>query len=315
MTEPLVREPVYLQLNQALRSLVNSAKFPIGCRFLTERQVSEQFRVSRATANKALSNLVSEGLLEFQKGVGTFVRGRVMDYNLRALVSFTDEAIAAGKRPATRVLDFEKMSAGQAPADAMALLKLGLGDLLFYVERLRLADELPVILEKRYIVAAHCPDLSETDSSGSIYAVWTRKYSLAIAGAEQTIRSVNLHGTDARLLELREGAAGILVTSVGYLQGERPLWYERTVYRGDAYEFRNRLAGIQSAEHAGGRFLAGAVSEVARKNRPGPEGTPAEAGETACPTSANTRLPNGGGVPTGPGFACVPDFFSRPEVK
>lgn len=251
----LVREPVYQQLNQALRAHLSSSEFPIGARFLTERQISERFGVSRATANKALSNLVSEGLLEFHKGVGTFVRGRKMDYNLRALVSFTDEALAAGKRPATRVLAFERMSCGQAPESVPKALHAGLDDMLFYMERLRLADELPVILEKRYVLAAHCPELNETEASGSLYSVWSRKYGLHLAGVDQTIRAVSVHGADARLLEVREGAAGMLVTSVGYLAVDVPLWFERTLYRGDAYEFRNRLGSVQTATHAAGRFL------------------------------------------------------------
>lgn len=251
----LVREPVYQQLNQALRSLLGSDPFPIGARFLTERQISDRFGVSRATANKALSNLVSEGLLEFHKGVGTFVRGRKLDYNLRALVSFTEEAIAAGKRPATRVLRFERMSCGQAPESIPQALKLGLDDMLFYMERLRVADEVPVILEKRYVVAAHCPEFNETDASGSLYGAWVHKYRLNPVGADQTVRAVSLHGADARLLEVRDGAAGMLVSSVGYLAGDAPLWFEHTLYRGDAYEFRNRLGGLQSAAFAGGRFL------------------------------------------------------------
>jgi hypothetical protein len=52
-----------------------------------------------------------------------------------------------------------------------------------------------------------------------------------------------------------------MVRCIGYLAGERPLWFERTLYRGDAYEFRNRLTGIQSGEHACGRFLATALRE------------------------------------------------------
>ena len=257
----LVREPVYQQLNQALRGLLSSGDFPIGVRFLTERQVSDRYQISRATANKVLSNLVSEGLLEFRKGVGTFVRGQGMDLNLRALVSFTEEAIAAGKRPATRVLVFEQMSGGQAPEAVVAKLDIGLGDLLFNIERLRMADETPVILEQRYVVARFCPELTETDASGSLYSVWARKCELALEGADQTIRAVSLHGHEARLLEVREGSAGLLVSSVGYLVGGAPLWWERTLYRGDAYEFHNRLGGVQSGEYAGGRFLAEGLRE------------------------------------------------------
>jgi hypothetical protein len=47
----------------------------------------------------------------------------------------------------------------------------------------------------------------------------------------------------------------MLVRSVGYLSERRPLWSERTLYRGDAYEFHNRLGGIQSAAYSTGKFL------------------------------------------------------------
>ena len=60
MTSPLIRDPVYLQLNRLLRERLRPDRVRVGDRFLTERQVSEQFGVSRATANKALANLVAE---------------------------------------------------------------------------------------------------------------------------------------------------------------------------------------------------------------------------------------------------------------
>src|SRR5215813_8676358 len=124
MASLLVKEPIYQQLNSHLRLLIGSGECPIGTKFLTERQICERYGVSRATANKALSNLVSEGLLEFRKGVGTFVRGRALDYNLRALVSFTDKANAAGKRPSTEVLQFETVAAADVLDDVPTLLKV-----------------------------------------------------------------------------------------------------------------------------------------------------------------------------------------------
>lgn len=68
--------PVYQQLNIALRNLLNDDHYAPGDKFLTERTICEQYGVSRSTANKALSSLVSEKLLEFKKGVGTFVAGK-----------------------------------------------------------------------------------------------------------------------------------------------------------------------------------------------------------------------------------------------
>lgn len=253
--DELTREPIYQQLNQLLRSLVRSVEFPVDSQFLTERQVSERFQVSRATANKALSNLVAEGLLTFRKGVGTFVTAQSLDYNLRTLVSFTEEALAAGKKPETRVLVFERVAAHTIPEETAKALQVSGKDPLWYMERLRLADGLPVILEHRHIVEAHCPRLKKRDVQGSLYGIWKDMYNLDVEGAEQTIRAVNLNRAEARALSARQNTAGLLITSLGFLTGHNPLWFERTLYRGDAYEFHNRLIGIQGAGEPIGRFL------------------------------------------------------------
>jgi GntR family transcriptional regulator len=255
MASVLVKEPIYHQLNGHLRRLIASGQCPVGSKFLTERQICEEFGVSRVTANKALSNLVSEGLLEFRKGVGTFVRAHTMDYDLRSLVSFTDEAIMAGKHPSTELLHFETVYARDVLDEVPEVLRVGPESLLYYVERLRLVDRSPVILERRYIVAEYCPGLTKADLSGSLYAIWTERYRLAIEGADERIRGVNLRGAEARALGVRNGAAGLLVSSVGYLGGQKPLWYERTLYRGDSYEFHNLLGGIDKAARSQGRFL------------------------------------------------------------
>jgi GntR family transcriptional regulator len=255
MLSILVKEPIYHQLTNHLRQLIASPEYPVSGKFLTERQICERFGVSRATANKVLSGLVSEGLLDFRKGVGTFVRIRTLDYNLQVLVSFTEEAQAAGKRPTTEVLRFETVKSQDVLDEVPELLQAAPDSLLYYLERLRLADGLPVIYERRHVVAEHCPGLTEADLTGSLYALWTGRYGLIIEGAEERVQAVNLRGAEALALKVRNGAAGLRVTSVGYVTGRRPLWFESTLYRGDAYEFRNRLGGLQPASHARGMFL------------------------------------------------------------
>jgi GntR family transcriptional regulator len=248
----LVREPIYQQLNQALRERIRSGEFGVGDQFLTERQIGDQFNVSRATANKALSNLVSEGVLEFRKGVGTFLRGGILDYDLRSLVSFTEKARAAGMVPATRVLCLEVLPAKGAEFEITDKLRVNPDEVVYYIVRLRLADGQPVILENRYVVRRFCPDLSERELAGSLYALWTDKYKLDIVGADQTIRALSIDASDAEFLDVKDGTAGFLVLSTGYLSGGVPLWWERTMFRGDAYEFHNRLGPVQTARPAAG---------------------------------------------------------------
>ena len=257
-TAPLIRDPIYFQVNTLLRDMIRRGEFSPGDQFLTERQVSEKFGISRATANKALSNLVSEGVLEFRKGVGTFLRGEPLDYDLRALVSFTEKAKAAGRTPTTRILDFEKLAAEDIGHVARAALRLAAGESAFYMERLRLADDTPVILERRFLTARFCPDLTANDVSGSLYQLLTVKLGLSLAGAEETLHAVNLTGEDARLLQTKTGAAAIQVTATGLREGGEPLWYERTVYRGDAYEIRMQLGPMAHSRTAIGVLRNGA---------------------------------------------------------
>jgi len=286
MAPPLVKDPVYLQLHRALRDLIRGDQAAVGGRFLTEREIASRFGVSRATANKALSSLVAEGLLEFKKGVGTFVRFRPLDYDLQVLVSFTGKALAAGKQPSTRVLQFESFRAAAAPRQIVQMLGLAPADEVLYMERLRLADQAAVILERRYVPAHFCPGLAAADLEESLYDLWTERYGLAIMGADQTIRAVTIRGGDAELLGVRNGAAGLLVISTGYLCGKRPLWTEKTLYRGDAYEFRNRLGPIQTPRPAAGVLLdipsAAAIAD--RENSTTINDPPSFRGEEPCTT-------------------------------
>ncbi|MBN8524881.1 MAG: GntR family transcriptional regulator, partial [Planctomycetes bacterium] len=181
MSDTLVRAPVYQQLNEHLRGHLR--KLQPGDRFLTEREIAERFQVSRATANKALAALVGEGLIEFRKGLGTFVRPSTLSYDLRALVSFTAQALAAGRTPETRVVEF-----GACEADAAQAARLGvsLGAPLWRMERVRLLDGVPTIVETRVVVASLCPDLTANDCGGSLYDMLTAR-GIRIAGAEQTV--------------------------------------------------------------------------------------------------------------------------------
>ena len=63
LDDKLVRDPVYKQLNDALRRLIAAGEFTRGTKFLSEREIGQRFSVSRATANKALSTLVAEGVV------------------------------------------------------------------------------------------------------------------------------------------------------------------------------------------------------------------------------------------------------------
>lgn len=242
MPVALVREPVYQQLNAHLRQLLGSLK--PGDRFLTEREIGERFQISRATANKALAALVGEGLLEFRKGVGTFVRPSTLAYDLRCLMSFTAQAVAAGRRPETRVIAFASTEADVLQA---AALDVAPGAPLWRMARLRLLDDVPSIIEIRHVVQAHCPHLTAESCAGSLYDLWTEHYGLRLAGAVQTISAAICSTEDAVTLQRPEGSALLVADAIGRLAGGAGLWLERTSYTADHWRFTIHLGGPSEA--------------------------------------------------------------------
>ena len=250
----LARVPVYQQLHELLRGLIGQGEYRAGDKFPAEREIAERFQVSRVTANKSIASLVTEGVLEFRPGVGTFVRAAGMDYDLRSLMSFTRKAELGGKLPTTKVLRWQTIPAGDCAVVVGEALAVGPTESVHFVERLRLADGVPLILERRHIVAAHCPRLTKRQLTGSLYTLFTEHFGLKLTGATQSLRATNLDTADAANLGVPAGTAALWIRATGFCQ-HGPLWFEDTLYRGDRYEFHNAIGSEQRSKPARGVWM------------------------------------------------------------
>ena len=240
----LVKEPLYMQLSSILRELINSHQYSVGDQFLTERMISERFDVSRVTANKALSKLIDEGTLELRKGLGTFVCDEPKHFPTSHLVSFTHKMLASGNRPATRVLQFKTAKADEVSDEVSDNLNLKPGEKLYYMKRLRLSDDIPLILESHYLREQFCPGLRKGELNGSLFDIMTRKYKLTIAGVDETIISTMIKEEHAKYFGLQNGAPGFFMYVIGYNDTKVPVWIANVIFRGDAFELHNRRGPI-----------------------------------------------------------------------
>lgn len=74
--DPSAPVPLYQQVAADIRRQIVSGHMPVGSRIPPHRDLATQYGVSIITINKALSGLVSEGLLYSHVGRGTFVKVR-----------------------------------------------------------------------------------------------------------------------------------------------------------------------------------------------------------------------------------------------
>jgi GntR family transcriptional regulator len=245
ISRKLDRNPLYVQLKLILLELVHSDEFKMGDKFLTEREISQRFNVSRVTANKALSSLVSEGLLSIRKGIGTFVMDTTTESKFSSVfASFTNKALAAGKKPSTVLLRFEKANAKDLPPRIRRNMNVSDSEEMIVIERLRCADQVPMILERHYFRTRFVPGLLPDDVIVSVYDMLTQKYHITLSEMVETIRTITIRSGNALLLCVPPGTPGFLMFSMPLDETGSPIYLAEVIYRGDAYEFHNRLGPI-----------------------------------------------------------------------
>ena len=76
--------PIYAQLDRSIRTAIATGRLEIGARLPTVRQMAVDLAVNANTVAKVYAQLERDGVLETQRGVGTFVRQRASPEASRA---------------------------------------------------------------------------------------------------------------------------------------------------------------------------------------------------------------------------------------
>jgi GntR family transcriptional regulator len=242
----IVTERVHLQLAKLCRAEIARGRYRTEEKFPSERDIAQRFGVSRATANKVISNMIAEGILVLRPGIGTFVAPiRGLHTSLRQMESFTDSALSAGMIPETKVLCFLKKRGHELPKPLRDSLQVDGRASVCYFERLRFASGEPVILEHRWIRSDLVPGLTADKLRGSFYHYLEENHEIYLTGERHKVRAHNLLPPEAEKFDLKSGAAVLVVEGTGFTEAEVPVWYQILYYRGDRYELENEI-------HAGG---------------------------------------------------------------
>ncbi|MCA9996413.1 MAG: GntR family transcriptional regulator [Anaerolineales bacterium] len=232
--------PFYYQLQQCLEAKISAGEWAAGQKLPSEKKLGDHFGVSRTVIRQALNELASKSLIETQKGRGSFVSAPKHAWQLmQSLSGFNENAIARGQTIQTQVLALKLVPAA---GEVAASLQLNVGEPVTMLKRLRFVDGEPLVVVTTYIPEKICPDLVNEDfTNASLYELLATKHNLAIAEGVRTIESVNATPDLAQLLQIKEGAALSLLTSIGWLANGTPLEYYVAWHRGDRSRFQVRL--------------------------------------------------------------------------
>lgn len=232
--------PKYYHLKEIIREKVTVGQWRPGTAIPSERELCEQYGISRMTARQSITELVNEGYLYREQGKGTFVAQPKITQQLVQLTGFTEDMQARLQRPTAQVLNREMWPCDDPVA---AKLRVKPGQLLFRVQRLRLADGEPLALETAIISFIGCEKLLEEDlERNSLYQLLETKYGMPPLEAEQELEAGLARDEEARVLKVAPAAPVLLIRRTTYTERGQPLEYAKSVYRGDKYRFYSRLS-------------------------------------------------------------------------
>lgn len=235
--------PLYVQIAESLLERIESGELKPGERLPPERELSQTLGVNRMTLRQALQNLEVQGLLVRRQGDGTYVAESKIERQAGKLVPFTRGMKQRGYAPGAIVLSFERRLAEAAVAKELGVR---VSAQVYFVHRLRLIKQEPVMLESFVLPVARFPDLEQFDlAKRSAYEVLETEYGVKISRARQSLEPAVATEYEAELLKISVGAPLMLEVRLALDEDDQPVEYGRDLYRGDRFRFVTEPAPLE----------------------------------------------------------------------
>jgi len=201
------------------------------------------------TVRQALAGLVFDGLIVRHRRRGSFVAEPRLQHT-SIFPSFEEEMRARGAMASIKFLDMRTEQAGGQAAESLAVPE---GTPLTVLERLRLVDGQVVGYEIRYLPERIARALTEDEIHNQPLVPAVRR----ILGRLHTELALNVTATAARSREakhlgIKVGDPVLVREHTWYVDGEGPVQYGRSIFRGDRYQMSLRFTATSAGRSSGG---------------------------------------------------------------
>ena len=208
--------PLYAQVKTHILQKIQSGDWAPGARIPSENELVEHFGISRMTANRALRELTSDGLLSRVPGVGTFVKTAAPHSSLVEVRNIAEEIAGRGHRHDCKVVRAETITPHEALA---AQFEQRTPSRLYHVVILHRENGVPVQVEDRYVNPFLIPDFLAQDFTRTTPTA----YLLATAPVdelEHTVEAVIPDREQRQLLDITGGEPCLALHRRSWSQGQ-----------------------------------------------------------------------------------------------
>jgi len=227
--------PQYRLIRDHLVARIRAGDLKPGDRVESENELGQRFGVSRLTVQRAIRELVSEGMLRRVQGSGTFVTMAAQGFPLVEVRDLVEEIRQRGGTPRTEVLVQRRHVPDAADA---RLMEVEPGTPVFHAMLLILSDGVPVALEDRQALCDVYPDFLEQDfAETSIFSYFARHS--VLEDIENVVRAELPGRRVAQLLDIGEQEPCLTVQRRNWYRG-RCVTLTRVTYAGTRQSLGSR---------------------------------------------------------------------------
>ena len=241
-------EPLYAQLRDILKARIEQGLYPVGRRIPSEDQLNAQFGVSRITVRRALSELANEGYLIKRAGKGSYVSDSWVKFHAPSKVSvrfpqnndvqaFSESCIANGFTPGATLIRCAKIPGIESER---SFFGFGPEDDLLLVERVRTADDLPIMVEENLFPYEPYGFIENEDlSDASLYELILRHGCTEPCLREPCALELEKCSLNyAKILKVPAGEPLFCLTGRYYDSEGHPMYFGKQHIVGTRYTFR-----------------------------------------------------------------------------
>lgn len=230
--------PLYSKLVDDLEEKIKASLLPHSL-LPSERELAQQYKLSRTTVRLALQELERLGYIYRQHGKGTFVSDlNHRTANLTSAYSFTEHMKKLGKTPTTVILSFEINIVDSAVSK---LLHVSEKTSYYRLKRLRLANDEAMMVETTFLPQHLFPHLTkEMVKSKPLYDLFLEDYRQVIKVADETFFAGIATEKEAEVLHISCNDPLLKAERMTYNTKNEVIEFTKSSARADQFRYKIR---------------------------------------------------------------------------
>lgn len=223
--------PIYYQLADDLKQLIESGQLKPGDSVPSESQLVNEYGVSRVTVRRGLAILLEAGLIETIKGKGNFVaRPKLSQITLE----FREGTFVRENQLSYKLLELKRTRVDNALAEKLNVPE---GNKVFFMKRLIKGENGPIGIDTKYLPYLKGKPMLENELEYADFPEVVAKHTdVTIHKIEMSISAAPLMPEEAELLATVTGHPALSIKQLIRAKDGRTLGLSNTTYRGESFE-------------------------------------------------------------------------------